>query len=282
MIVREHLQHATHRLKKEGCEEARLDAEVLLMAAWDISPTQLIIRALDELPEAIADAYNNMIEQRCQRMPVAYITGTKEFWSLDFKVNKDVLIPRPETEHLIEEVIRLYPNRNHAYHFAEIGTGSGCIAISLAMEYPHAQIIATDISEKALNVAQSNAQRHDVEDRIDFRQGDVYQALPESLQALDAIVSNPPYLALQHMQDIADELRYEPSFALTDKKDGLSLLREILTGASHFLKPQGYCLLETGLSGLPSTPASLSLLHEYHDLAGILRGGVYRMAQNKL
>jgi len=276
VIVREYLQEAIQRLKKTGCEQARLDAEVLLMHVWGVSPTQLIMRALDELPDAVRVAFDACIEKRCQRIPVAYITGVKEFWSLDFMVTEDVLIPRPETEHLIEEVLKAYPNEQESYHFAEIGTGSGCIAITLACEYPHAHIIATDIFDAALAVARQNAEKHGVLQRIDFRQGDVYQAFPEHLKPLDAIVSNPPYLALQHMDDIAQELRYEPSFALTDQKDGLSLLRTILSNASNYLKAQGHCIVETGLSGLPTTPETLEQLHEYHDLAGILRGGVYQ------
>ncbi|MDQ6990779.1 MAG: peptide chain release factor N(5)-glutamine methyltransferase [Mariprofundaceae bacterium] len=275
MIAREVLHDAIQYLKKSGFDTPRLDAEVLLMYAWGITATQLFTRALDELPYAVEEHFQAMLQQRHQGQPIAYITGHKEFWSRDFEVSPDVLIPRPETEHLIEQVMQCYPNHDASYDFAEIGTGSGCIAITLACEYPHASILATDISEKALNIARNNAKKHGVLERIDFRQGDVYQAFPKSLPTLDLLVSNPPYLSLQHMDDIAVELTYEPSIALTDQQDGLSLLYKILFDAEHWLKPQAYCVVETGLSGLPDTPKNLVLDYLYHDLAGLLRGGVY-------
>jgi len=278
MIARQTLHHAIQYLKKSGCDTPRLDAEVLLMHVWDISTTQLFTRALDELPENIDAHFQELLQKRSQRLPIAYIIGTKEFWSRDFEVSPDVLIPRPETEHLIEEVLTCYPNQNAAYDFAEIGTGSGCIAITLACEYPYANILATDISEKALKIARNNAKKHGVLERIDFRQGDLYQAFPHERPPLDMLVSNPPYLSLQHMDDIEQELRYEPAVALTDQQDGLSLIHHILLHANDWLKPHGYCVIETGLSGLPDTPKQLVRHHIYHDLAGILRGGVYRLS----
>ncbi|MDQ6952661.1 MAG: peptide chain release factor N(5)-glutamine methyltransferase [Mariprofundaceae bacterium] len=275
MMVRQALHEATQYLKQARCDNPRLDAEVLLMKAWEATPTQLFIRALDELPQKVHENFQDMLEQRYQRQPIAYITGCKEFWSRDFEVSPDVLIPRPETEHLIEEVLKCYPDQDAAYDFSEIGTGSGCIAITLACEYPHAKILATDISEKALDIARKNAAKHGVLKRIHFRQGDLYQAFPNDLSPLDILLSNPPYLSLQHMDDIEQELRYEPRIALTDQQDGLSLMRQILSGACRWLKPHGYCLVETGLGGLPETHKPLVLDHPYYDLAGILRGGLY-------
>jgi len=209
--------------------------------------------------------------------PVAYITGEKEFWSLKFKVTEDVLIPRPESEHLLEEIMRIFPSRQADYGFADIGTGSGCLAVVLACEYPHAQVLATDVSPQALQVAQHNARHHGVADRITFHQGSVYDAFPESCPPLDAIVSNPPYLSVQHMDDIARELDYEPALALCDGGDGLAILREVLVGAPKYVKNKGMCVVETGLAGLPDTPKGLHLQREYHDLSGILRGGVYQV-----
>ncbi|MDQ6974867.1 MAG: peptide chain release factor N(5)-glutamine methyltransferase [Mariprofundaceae bacterium] len=280
MIARQAIHDAIQYLKKSGCDSPRLDAEVLLMQAWAATPTELFIHALDELPQQVYQDFQAMLEQRYQRQPIAYIIGRKEFWSRDFEVSPDVLIPRPETEHVIEEVLKCYPNQDENYHFAEIGTGSGCIAITLACEYPHANILATDISEKALNIARRNAKQYGVLERIDFRQGDLYQAFPHSLPALDMLLSNPPYLSLQHMNDIEPELSYEPMIALTDQHDGLSLIQHILLHAADWLKPQGYCVIETGLSGLPVTPKSLVLHHVYQDLAGLLRGGVYHHARH--
>ena len=275
MIARQALHEAIQYLKQAGCDNARLDAEVLLMHVWGISATQLFTRALDELPEHIDVHFQEVLQNRFHRQPIAYITGRKEFWSRDFEISPDVLIPRPETEHLIEEVLKCYPDQDAAYDFAEIGTGSGCIAITLACEYPHANILATDISEKALNIARKNAVKYDVLKRIHFRQGDLYQAFPNELSPLDMLVSNPPYLSLRDMDDIEQELRYEPRIALTDQQDGLSLMRQILSGACRWLKPHGYCLVETGLGGLPEIHKPLILDHPYYDLAGILRGGLY-------
>jgi len=208
---------------------------------------------------------------------VAYIIGEKEFWSRSFKVSPDVLIPRPETEHLIEELLKLYPDTQAPYRFADIGTGSGCIAITIACEYPNAIVVATDISDKALSIARSNAKIHGVAAHMQFKQGDLYQALHADLPQFDAIISNPPYVSAKEMHDLQQELHHEPAHALTDTKDGLSLLRILLNEAPHHLKQGGYLLLETGLCGLPETPDTIiTMLHPYHDLAGNLRGGVYQ------
>jgi len=264
-------------LRTAACDTPRLDAEVLLMWAWDINQVQLLMRAYDVVPEDVVLHFQQALAQRIARKPVAYITGEKEFWSLKFKVTEDVLIPRPESEHLLEEIMRIFPSRQADYGFADIGTGSGCLAVVLACEYPHAQVLATDVSPQALQVAQHNARHHGVADRITFHQGSVYDAFPESCPPLDAIVSNPPYLSVQHMDDIARELDYEPALALCDGGDGLAILREVLVGAPKYVKNKGMCVVETGLAGLPDTPKGLHLQREYHDLSGILRGGVYQV-----
>jgi len=276
MSAKEHLQQAIAKLQAAGCESARLDAEYLLMHAWDINRTQLIIKAHDTLPDDVAHTFSAYIARRCKREPVAYIIGEKEFWSRSFKVNSDVLIPRPETEHLIEELLKLYPDTQAPYRFADIGTGSGCIAVTIACEYPNAIVVATDISEKSLTIARSNAEKHAVSERVQFKQGDLYQALDVSLPQFDAIISNPPYVSANEMHDLEQELHHEPAHALTDTKDGLSLLYILLNEASEHLKQDGYLFVETGLCGLPETPSTMTMLYPYHDLAGHLRGGVYQ------
>jgi len=276
MTAQQYLRLAIEKLQKSGCESPRVDAELLLMHVWGVSRTQLIIKAPDELPNDVQAAFDDAIAQRCERVPVAYITGEKEFWSRNFKVNPDVLIPRPETEHLIEELLKLYPDTQAPYRFADIGTGSGCIAITIACEYPNASVVATDISEKSLAIAQANAQKHGVEQRIQFKCGNLYQAFDADTAKLDAIVSNPPYVSNDEMNEIEKELHHEPAHALTDQQDGLSLLRILLNEAPNHLKVGAYLLLETGLCGLPATPEGMTILHPYHDLAGHLRGGVYQ------
>jgi len=276
MTTQQALRIAVEKLQQAECATPRLDAEILLMHIWGIPRTQLIIKAHDDLPAPIQQCFDDAIGKRCERIPVAYITGKKEFWSRDFNVSPDVLIPRPETEHLIEELFTLYPDTQAPYHFADIGTGSGCIAITIACEYPNAMIIASDISEPSLAIARKNAEQHDVTTRIQFKHGDLYQAFDTTTPKLDAIVSNPPYVSSHEMHHLERELYHEPSHALSDTSDGLSLLRRLLHDAPDHLKHGAYLLLETGLCGLPETPPHMTFLHTYQDLAGNLRGGVYQ------
>ncbi|WP_241697117.1 peptide chain release factor N(5)-glutamine methyltransferase [Mariprofundus sp. KV] len=270
------IRQAASQLAEAGCESARVDAEILLMHVWQISRTDLIIRALDEVPESIETAFKIAIKRREQREPVAYIIGEKEFWSRPFHVSPDVLIPRPETEHLIEALLEQFPDSDAAYRFCDIGTGSGCIAITLACEYPQARIVATDISEAALRIARCNAERLNVSDRITFRHGDMLQPLQEEDGPFDAIISNPPYVAKHEMDALAAELDHEPRGALTDESDGMQFLSIIIGEGAQWLKPEGVIIVETGLCGLPPTPAGLMMKNEIVDLAGHLRGGLYR------
>jgi len=276
--VRQLIHHATAALRQAGCDAPRLDAELLLMHVWSVERTDLIMRSRDQVPESIRHNFNALLQRRIEREPLAYIIGAKEFWSRSFLVNADVLIPRPETEHLIEAVMAHFPNRQREYHFCDIGTGSGIIAITLTCEYPNAHIIATDISEQALNVAKANAISHQVENRISFRQGDMLQALQPDDVPFDAIISNPPYVAEYEMNTLAQELSYEPRHALTDAGDGLRYLTTILADGPQHLQTGGLIILETGPCGLPDTPTSLHFEHNIHDLAGHARGGVYTKA----
>jgi len=277
MMIRELIQHACLQLKEAGCDAPRLDAELLLMHVWHLSRTDLIIRAGDIVPQHILTDFNVCVQRRMNREPLAYIIGAKEFWSRLFQVTPDVLIPRPETEHLIEAVLARFPERNGTYRFCDIGSGSGCIAVTLACEFPHASIIATDISDAALAVARSNAQKHHVAHRICFRQGDMLAALQSKDAPLDAIISNPPYVAALEMEELEKELAHEPRQALTDEKDGLHYLSTILRDGPAYLQAGAYMMLETGLCGLPATPENLTLEQAIHDLAGHLRCGIYRL-----
>jgi len=276
MIATELLRTAIGQLQAADCDTPRLDAELLLMHVWGMTRTQLIIKAHEQVPSDIKESFNQCIKRRCQREPVAYIMETKEFWSRDFHVTPDVLIPRPETEHLIEELLELYPDTQSAYRFADIGTGSACIAITLAAEYPNAYIIATDISEASLNIAKANAEHHQLAHRMQFYHGDLYQALPESCLEFDAIISNPPYISQAEMGVLEAELHHEPAHALTDYDDGLQLLKQLVQGAPKHLKRDGFLLLETGLCGLPKATDSMAFKNTYQDLAGHLRGGIYQ------
>ena len=246
------------------------------MHAWGLSRTDLIIRAHDEVPEEIEQAFDKLIQRRKAREPLAYISGEKEFWSRPFHVSSDVLIPRPETEHLIEEVLARFPDQQGDYYFCDIGTGSGCIAVTLACEYPNAQVVATDISEAALSIARSNAENLNASNRIIFRHGDMLQALNENDGPFDAIISNPPYVTDHEMDGLEAELSHEPRGALTDESDGLQFLATILNEGTGHLKARGLIIVETGTCGLPETPPKLSMEKEIFDLAGHLRGGAYQ------
>ncbi|MDQ6995926.1 MAG: peptide chain release factor N(5)-glutamine methyltransferase, partial [Mariprofundus sp.] len=220
--------------------------------------------------------FEPLLQRRINREPLAYITGEKEFWSRRFHVTPDVLIPRPETEHLIEAVLEHFPDRSGHYRFCDIGTGSACIAVTLACEFPNARIIATDISDAALHIAARNAKAHAVDQRIIFRQGDMLAALRPQYGLLDAIISNPPYVAESEMDALEKELALEPRQALTDELDGLHYLTTILRDGPAYLQAGAYIILETGLCGLPDTPKHLTFEQPIHDLASHLRGGIYR------
>jgi len=276
METRKLLQQSAIELARAGCDSPRLDAELLLMSAWQINRTDVFVKAHDEVPQDVVAGYNGLLERRIRHEPLAYITGEKEFWSRSFQVNPDVLIPRPETEHLIEAVLEKFPDQNGAYRFCDIGTGSGCIAVTLACEYPQAHIVATDLSEAAINTARVNAEKHHVSERLTFRTGDMLQALEEIDGPFHAIISNPPYVADHEMEQLEPELAYEPQTALTDKADGLQYLDIILKQGSGYLQPDGLIILETGLCGLPDTPVNLQLEQTILDLSGHKRGGIFR------
>lgn len=276
MTARELLAGATRRLAAAGCDTPRLDAECLLAHVWKLNRAGLIARATDAVPGEIAAAFDDAVRRREAREPLAYITGEKEFWSRDFMVNPSVLIPRPETEHLIEAALAAFPDRQAPLNICDIGTGSGCIAVTLACEYPNARIVATDISPGALETSHANAVRHGTDARIRFRAGSLFDALQPEDGPFDLIISNPPYVAAEEMHGLSAELGFEPRTALTDEADGLKYLRSILAqGASH-LQSGGCIMVETGCCGLPETPPSLLEVRRITDLAGHLRAGIYR------
>ncbi|MBF0281786.1 MAG: peptide chain release factor N(5)-glutamine methyltransferase [Zetaproteobacteria bacterium] len=278
-IVKDVLIHATKLLQNAGIDSARLDAELVLMHVWGVSRTDLFMRAYDVIPVSILTAFDSLLARRMKREPLAHLTGIKEFWSRDFIISADVLIPRPETEHLIEEVLLRFPLPLEKYFFADMGTGSGCIAITLACEYPKSEIYAIDISAKALLVARKNAEKYGVQDRVHFICSDLFSGLmADGRLRLDALISNPPYVTLDEMASLAPELTFEPSHALTDGGDGLRFFRQMLALLPCYLKPKGYALFETGPCGLPSGQVDSAMVYisPFADLAGHTRGGIYQ------
>ena len=227
--------------------EAPGDAEVLArhLLGWDL--TEFTLHRLDPAPSGFEFAYAAAIERRAAREPVSQIVGHREFWGLDFEVTRDVLTPRPETETLIESALETFP-RTAAITIVDVGTGSGCIAVALAREFPHALVIASDISEPALAVARRNAARHGVAGRITFlHTGDLAAELNAHL-----IVSNPPYVARRDAGSLPPEVRdYEPAVALFGGEDGLEEYRRLLSSGRDTLDEVGRMILELGYDQAP-------------------------------
>ncbi len=275
MTVRELLCSTSIALQQAGCNASRLDAELLLAKVLECDRTWLIAHADEGVSSTVHEAYILLVERRRKREPLAYIMGEKEFWSRLFFVTPDVLIPRPETEHLIEAIMEYFPETKKVFHFCDMGTGSGCIAVTIAREYPQAHVIATDISHAALHVARKNAERHGVLSRMKWCQGDMFTALENQDGPFDAIVSNPPYVARDELAALEKELTFEPRHALTDDANGLRHLQTLADQAPPWLKDNGMLIVETGRCGLPDPPPSLRLEHHIMDLAGNLRAGLF-------
>ncbi|MEO1575753.1 MAG: peptide chain release factor N(5)-glutamine methyltransferase [Pseudomonadota bacterium] len=237
-------------LKRAGAElsgisdSPGLDARVLLAAALDCSPAWLIAHARDALTVEQLDAFDRALARRQQGEPVAYVLGRREFWSLDLKVSPDTLIPRPDTETLVEVALGLV-ERIEAPRILDLGTGTGAIALALAHERADASVTATDRSEKALNVAQANARAHGLTARIGFAQGDWFDALDDGA-TFDLIVSNPPYVRRDDPHLSRGDVRFEPVMALVAGDDGLEEYRRIAPGALNHLRAGGWLAVEHG------------------------------------
>jgi release factor glutamine methyltransferase len=248
------LNTATARLAASS-DTPRLDAEVLLTAI--LGRDRSYFRAWPErlLEPDQAQRFQALVEQRAEGVPIAYLVGEREFWSRSFIVQPGVLIPRPDTELLIELALDFIPAQQPAA-ILDLGTGSGIIAVTLAAERPLAQVIATDLSPAALAIARANAARHGVEN-IRFELGDWFAALPQNGR-FDLIVSNPPYIAEQDPHLAQGDLRFEPSLALSSGPTGLDALTVIADGARQRLKPGGWLLLEHGYDQADNLAAILA------------------------
>lgn len=234
---------------RAGSASARLDAEVLLCHALALTREQLILMADLPLGAEQVERFESLLVRRLNREPIAYIIKRQEFWSLDFQVTRDVLIPRPETERLIEVVLQLAAQlrSNKPLRMLDIGTGSGAIAVSVAKELPSARIYATDISPSALAIARQNAALNGVAGRIIFRCGDLFAPLADQTASFDMIVSNPPYIRRAEIVTLEpDVYRWEPRTALDGGADGLDFYRRIAAQAGRFLAPNGAIALEIG------------------------------------
>ena len=234
------LREAVARLECVGISGAKLDAEVILAEALGLARIQILTSSY-EVGEEQALRFGQMIGLRATRMPLAYILGHREFFSIELKVNHDVLIPRPETETLVSAALDFIGERE-GLRILDLGTGSGAIALALTLHTPSARIVATDISPAALVVARANAERLGVSSPIEFVLADCWHRSDDlNLDQFDLIVSNPPYIAERDMHGLEPEVReYEPRLALTPGADGLAFYRRIAAGLSGHLSPQGF------------------------------------------
>ncbi len=241
MTIKEALQRARSSLATNNIDDARLESELLLRHVLNISQIQLYTAINRKLTPEQEKTYRELIERRLKGEPTAYIIGHREFYGLDFQVDPDVLIPRPESELLVEKALRLAQNRP-GITIAEIGTGCGAIAISLALNLPRARIYATDISAPALKVARTNCQQHRVTNRVRLLRGDLLEPLPEPV---DLIVANLPYVKASQLpaHPTGD---FEPRLALNGGTDGLKKIQRLCRQLNDKLRPGGYLLLEIG------------------------------------
>jgi release factor glutamine methyltransferase len=235
----------TKFLAGKGLETPLKDARALLAFVLNCKPIDVVVRGDDEPTDAEKAQYRELIKRRADGCPTAYLTGRRDFYMLTFEVNSAVLIPRPDTETLVVATLDALKGVA-APTVLDLGTGSGCVAVSLAHAMKAATLTAVDISPAALATAKRNADTHGVADRLAFLEGDLFGPLPPAA-AFDAIVSNPPYIAPAEFPGLATEVRdYEPRLALDGGPDGLAFYRRITLDASRFLKPGGSLLVEIG------------------------------------
>jgi release factor glutamine methyltransferase len=244
MDIKKLLFEATRELTISGSSSPRLDADILLMHLLQSDRASLLSHSERAITDEQRAIFAGFLARRKNGEPISYIIGAKEFWGMRFFVTPDVLIPRPETECLIEEVLRFYPTPDADLRLGDIGTGSGIIAIVLAKEFAQARVVATDVSPGALGIARRNACFHAVAERVDFLEADILAGV---FGAFDVICSNPPYIAEDSYSLLPEGIRnFEPRGALLAGKDGLDAYRKIVAEAPQRLKVGGRLFLEIG------------------------------------
>jgi release factor glutamine methyltransferase len=274
--ILEVVRWTTGRFERQGIGSARLDAELLAARAFHRTRVELYVHFDQPLAERELAEYRGLVEQRLAGEPVAYLLGRKEFWSLDLEVSPAVLVPRPDTEALVEQALDLLregPGGERSARVADVGTGSGAVGLALKRERPGDEIVATDLSEAALAVARGNAQRLGLD--MTLVAGDLLAPL-EDLGPFDLVASNPPYIPSADIDGLAAEVRREPRLALDGGLDGLDVVRRLAAEAPRVLAPGGALAMEIGAG---QAPAAKEILHAHgyagvgtrRDLAGIER-----------
>jgi release factor glutamine methyltransferase len=272
---REALRSAIERLLPANVPSPRMNAELLLMFTLDCDRAYLYAHPERELTEDESRRYDDALARRTEGIPAQYITGRQEFWGMDLIVSPAVLIPRPETEHVIEAVLASVGRVSSlaTLRITDVGTGSGCIALALAKELSQAQICATDISSDALDIAHANAARHQLEDRIRFHENDLLQGI--ELSSCDLVVSNPPYVGESEKDQVQLEVRkFEPHKAVFAGRTGLEVIERLVPQAHDALKPGGWLVMEisgTIVNGVKDLLRNWTEVRISNDLQGIPR-----------
>jgi release factor glutamine methyltransferase len=268
--------------EKKGIESPRLEAELLLAEALSLPRIELYARFGDEVPQAKLAAFREMVRRRAAREPAQYILGCTEFCGYRFKTDRRALIPRPETEIIIDETVEMTKSAPEVL-LADIGTGSGCLAVVAALKLPQAQIVACDISADAVSLAHENAEHHQVLPRITFKCGDFEAVLAEFAGRFDALMANPPYVREDELPALAPELReHEPRAALVAGPEGTEVAARIIAAAAGLLKPEGALVMEIGAAQaarvrkMIDAEAALKFVRFEKDFAGIERVAVAR------
>ncbi len=274
--LRDALTTAIDRLTAARVPSPRMNAELLLRFTLDCDRAYLYAHPERELTTEEQTRYEEALAQRARGIPAQYITGHQEFWGMDFIVNPAVLIPRPETEHVIETVLQLVNGGRASLpgmRIVDVGTGSGCIALALAKELPDAEVHATDISPAALEVARANAARHQLENRIQFHETDLLQCLERA--RLDFVVSNPPYVGESEQDQVQLGVRkFEPRKAVFAGPTGLEVIERLIPQAQAALKPGGWLVMEisgTIAQGVKRLLGRWNAVQVTNDLQGIPR-----------
>jgi release factor glutamine methyltransferase len=268
---------AAQILRQAGVPEARREAASLLEYITGRDRTFLITHAESLLALSDVRRLRDLVERRAAGEPLQYIRGHQEFYGLEFEVTPDVLIPRPETELLVETALAILDKTAQSPLICDVGTGSGCIPVAILHERPAAKAVALDVSPAALHVARRNAARHNVRERLSFIASDCFSALDPHHVRFSMIVSNPPYIAEDALKGLQTEVRdHEPRIALTPGGDGLRIIRRLLKDAPAFLDAGGYLLMEIGFDqheavGEMVDPQAWELLGIHKDLQGIPR-----------
>ncbi|SRR5579875_337712 len=276
------LAEASAIFTRNGIDSPELDAELLLAAAAGVDRTRLLAGCWSADRECVR-RFHLLVERRAAREPIAYIVGRKEFYGLDFEVGPTVLIPRPETELLVDCALKILRARPGS-RVLDIGTGSGAIAVAIAVHAPDAEVTATDLSAAALELAARNVRHHGCGLRINLFVGDLFAALPCSHQKYDLIVSNPPYVREEDIAQLDPEVaRYEPQMALSGGKDGLDFYRRLAAEAASYLRPRGEVIVEVGAGQAAEVAGLLEAggcraVETLRDLAGHERAVRARLA----